>query len=136
MKSWVTPEARVEKFISNEYVAACWGVVCTVPAESGTGSANDPIVKNDPHVSHRAAFCGDPTHYQIGVDENGTAVDMIEINTDGMGSLPCTAYLDAAYTAVRPISSVENGDYLYWTTSFNGTTWYHHGTVTGTTNHS
>ena len=29
-KRWETPKAMVEEFEANEYVAACWGVACSV----------------------------------------------------------------------------------------------------------
>ena len=136
MKNWVMPEAKVEKFVSNEYVAACWGVTCSVPAEAGVASAYDPVGSPDPHVTHRQQFCGDPLHYQIELDENGTPINMIEVQTDGLGDLPCTVYTDGSYSSIRSLATINAGEYIYWTTSSGGTTWHHRGTVSGSTNHS
>lgn len=125
---WIQPLATVQKFVANEYIAACWGVSC------------DSTEKESASVYHRSNYCGDPNHYQITLDDNGVPISMVEVQTDTLGDLPCTVFTDSSYTNVRDISSIEKGDYIYWTTSASinkkNCTWHHHGTVSTTTNHS
>lgn len=136
-KMWTQPMATVQKFIANEYIAACWGVKCVV---TGTHINDEFGNETTPNTSHRAQFCGDPTHYQIKLNANNVPESMTEISTDGLGDLPCTLYENPAYTTVKDISTVKANDYLYWTTdSTKGgykRVWHHHGPVSGTTNHS
>ena len=40
-KTWVRPLAEVEKFVANEYVAACWKIKCNVPSGFGFDDANN-----------------------------------------------------------------------------------------------
>lgn len=123
-KSWIQPMATVEKFVANEYVAACWTVVCDSTETERAG------------VSHRKQYCGADGHYQIELDANGTPISMTEIKTDNLGDLPCTLYTDGTYKTVRNVSDVKSGEYIYWTTSKGDRTWHHHGPVNGTSNHS
>lgn len=135
---WKTPHANLEKFVANEYVAACWAVVCTVPNDESfrsNGNANDPGRLDAGGQNHRVRFCGNPNHYQIELDDNGVPVRMIETQTDKLGDLPCTI-TESDFATVRDITTVKASDYLYWTTSSGSTTWRHEGAVTGTTNHS
>ena len=127
MRTWEQPLATVEKFIANEYVAACWGVKCDVVGD-------DPVKADG--VTHRAQFCGDPEHYQIHLNDSNIPDSMTEIKTDNLGDLPCTLYTDESYSTVKDISTVKATDYIYWTTSSGNRTWHHHGPVSGTTNHS
>ena len=121
---WVQPEAVVQGFVANEYVAACWGVSCD---RTDWDAANG---------LHRAIYCGQPGHYEIALDDNGKPVNMIENQTDKMGDLPCTLYTDESYSTTRDVSTVQSGEYIYWTTQYGDQKWLHHGTVSGTTNHS
>lgn len=123
-KMWKQPMAVVQKFTANEYVAACWNVVCSVVGVDAVGG------------NHRKQFCGDGTHYQIMLDDNSTPVSMTETQTDGMGDLACRLYADASYTAPKNIAEVKYNETLYWTTQYEGQTWRHQGTTTGTSNHS
>ena len=132
-KVWSIPTAKVEKFVSNEYVAACWTVACDIPNRENSGIGTDAF---DGDVKHGIKECGQTSHQYIKLDENGNAVEMIETNTQGMGNLQCTIYTDDSYTATRDISTVNADDYIYWTSSHDSRTWHHHGTVQGTSNHS
>ena len=123
-KMWKQPMAVVQKFAANEYVAACWSVKCYVTGVDKVGG------------NHRTQFCGDGTHYQIELDDNGTPISMIETDTDGMGNLACTLYTDNSYTNPKNISEVTYNETLYWTTQYEGQVWRHEGTTTGTSNHS
>ena len=132
MRTWNKPLAVVAPFIANEYVAACWGVACDVmdklPNGGTKGSVGyDEFQKNE---THRKAFCGQDSHQQVMFDEHRRAISMDEVDTDGLGTLSCTITNMA-------ISDVNPGDYITWTTSHNGRTWTHHGTVTANVyNHS
>ena len=123
-KMWKQPMAVVQKFAANEYVAACWSVKCVVTGVDEVGG------------NHRAQFCGDGNHYQILLDDKSTPISMTETQTDGMGDLACSLYADASYTTPKDISQVKYNETLYWTTQFEGQTWRHQGTTTGTSNHS
>ena len=132
MKTWEKPLATVEKFVANEYVAACWSVACDRPyvtdpeqiSESGT--VYDERKTFNKWTTHNKDKCGNSANYRIKMDENGTPTQLIEISPD-YGELPCV--LEGA-----DVSTVKPGDYIYWTSSYGGNTWYHHGTVEA--NHS
>lgn len=121
---WVQPEAVVQGFVANEYVAACWGVSCDFVGTDAVGGL------------HRSQFCGQPDHYAISLDDNGVPTSMTETQTDTLGDLPCTLYTDESYTTTRDVASVQNGDYIYWTTQHGASKWLHKGAVSGTSNHS
>lgn len=130
---WITPRTEIETFIPNEYIAACWGVHCF------TGLANDYEKRNgywdNRNVSHTEDHCGNITN-QLIIDRNGDniAEQMIETGTDGLGRLPCTIYTDINYNVERPISSVNIGSTIFWTTTSGSRTWHHQGVVTRITN--
>lgn len=132
IKRWETPRIAVEKFEANEYVAACWGVKCDVDW------ANDYEWWEGDYrngVTHDNAHCGSASNQVIFDDNNdGTADRMIETGTDGLGDLECAIYWDGNYQSIRPVSTVEVGDVIYWTTQAgDGRTWNHKGTVMAST---
>ena len=136
-KAWVQPLAVVENFMANEYVAACWGVVCDVPANETNPLKNvDDEINKNAGTGHRKKFCGDPNHYQIRLNDDGIPYEMYETDTDNMGDLECTLYEDMSFVAKKDIATVKSNDYIYWTTTDGKRTWHHHGPVTGTSNHS
>lgn len=57
---------------------------------------------------------------------------MVEVGTDGLGTLKCTIYSDANYTLEIPVSSVNTGSTIYWTTTAGNKVWHHVGTVYST----
>ena len=130
-KTWEVPVILVQQFEANEYVAACWGVGCN------TADANR-IEKNlgiyQPGVlDHSSDHCGLSGNQVIYDDNNdGTADRMVEVGTDGLGTLNCTIYTDSSYSAPMDISSVSTGQTIYWTTSAGNKTWHHVGTVFNT----
>ena len=133
-RRWVCPQANVQEFEANEYVAACWGVACDVMGDSQSGK--DPMRPNE-KLGHNKDYCGQLSHQYIMTDENNVPTEMIEIDTKKSlnGKLPCTIYTDGTYQIVRDIRTVSVGDYIYWTTSKDTRTWSHHGRVVGG-NHS
>lgn len=121
-RKYERPMAFEETFMTNEYVAACWGVACSIE------SANK-VDQNNPWVDHKAKHCGLETNQHIYTDSNGVAVSMIEEKTDRLGNLTCNLYTDSSYRDSKPYSSVKPGDYIYWTTKSGHRTWHHQGYV-------
>lgn len=121
-RKYERPMAFEETFMTNEYVAACWGVACSID------SANE-VDQNNPWVDHKAKHCGLETNQHIYTDSNGVAVSMIEEKTDRLGNLTCNLYTDSSYRDSKPYSSVKPGDYIYWTTKSGHRTWHHQGYV-------
>ena len=121
-RKYERPMAFEETFMTNEYVAACWGVACSIE------SANK-VDQNNPWVHHKAKHCGLETNQHIYTDSNGVAVSMIEEKTDRLGNLTCNLYTDSSYRDSKPYSSVKPGDYIYWTTKSGHRTWHHQGYV-------
>lgn len=135
-QTWVTPCVNIQNFEANEYVAACWGVGCD------WRTANDYEHKNGPNqgetwwqleCSHAADHCGNSGNQVIYDDNNdGTADRMVEVGTDGLGTLSCTIYDDGTYSSARNISSIKAGDKIYWTTAAGNKVWHHVGIVYNT----
>ena len=125
-RKYERPMAFEETFMTNEYVAACWGVACSID------SANK-IDDKYRRVDHTSNHCGLDTNQHIYTNSNGVAVSMIEERTDGLGNLTCNLYTDSSYQYPRSYSSVKPKDYIYWTTkSGDGRTWHHQGYVKST----
>lgn len=130
-KTWAFPLVCVQQFEANEYVAACWGVGCNT-AEANRIEKNLGIYQ--PGVlDHSSDHCGLSGNQVIYDDNNdGTADRMVEVGTDGLGTLNCTIYTDSSYSAPMDVSSVQTGQTIYWTTSAGNKTWHHVGTVFNT----
>ena len=127
-KTWAFPLVCVQQFEANEYVAACWGVGCSVD-EANRIEKNLGIYQ--PGVlDHSSDHCGLSGNQVIYDDNNdGTADRMVEVGTDGLGTLNCTIYTDSSYSTPMDVSSVSAGQTIYWTTSAGNKTWHHVGTV-------
>ena len=130
-KTWAFPLVCVQQFEANEYVAACWGVGCSVD-EANRIERNLGIYQ--PGVlDHSSDHCGLSGNQVIYDDNNdGTADRMVEVGTDGLGTLNCTFYTDSSYSTPMDVSSVSAGQTIYWTTSAGNKTWHHVGTVFNT----
>ena len=130
-KTWAFPLVCVQQFEANEYVAACWVVGCNT-AEANRIEKNLGIYQ--PGVlDHSSDHCGLSGNQVIYDDNNdGTADRMVEVGTDGLGTLNCTIYTDSSYSAPMDVSSVQTGQTIYWTTSAGNKTWHHVGTVFNT----
>ena len=89
-RKYERPMAFEETFMTNEYVAACWGVACSID------SANK-VDKGHYGVDHVAKHCGLDTNQHIYTNSKGVAVSMIEEGTDGLGNLTCNLYTDSTY---------------------------------------
>ena len=137
-KVWSTPHANLENFEANEYVAACWSVVCTVPMDTtlpSNNKNNDPGRLDAKGLDHRIAYCGQADHYQIFLDDNGVPYKMMETHVQNSPDLECTPTL-SDYTTPRDFASITQGETLYWTTRIGNNVWQHKGAVTGSSNHS
>lgn len=130
-KTWAFPLVCVQQFEANEYVAACWGVGCNT-AEANRIEKNLGIYQ--PGVlDHSSDHCGLSGNQVIYDDNNdGTADRMVEVGTDGLGTLNCTIYTDSSYSTPMDVSSVSAGQTIYWTTSAGNKTWHHVGTIFNT----
>lgn len=127
-KTWETPKASVQEFEANEYVAACWGVACSV--DKANMIEKNMNNYNPPHLCHSIDHCGQKANQVIfDYDNNGTADRMIETGTDGLNDLSCTIFTDNKYKNQRNVSSVKSGETIYWTTSAGSKIWHHVGTV-------
>lgn len=133
---WEEPRIEVQQFMPNEYVAACWGVSCSVEAANDVEkrwmlNCWESNYKNG--QTHDAAHCGMQTNqWVIDDDGNGTVDRMIETGTDGLGDLTCTLYTGLDYKSMASFSGVTTGSYIYWTTTSGDRTWHHQGRVVGT----
>ena len=127
-QKWIRPQTTIEKFVPDEYIAACWRVGCS------TGPANQYEITNGfydgGNVSHDGAHCGRSANQRL-FDTNGDNIPdiMYETGTDGLGRLLCTIYADGSYSTPGDISSVTPGDDIYWTTTSGSRTWHHQGRV-------
>lgn len=141
-KRWGTPRAVVEEFEANEYVAACYSVVCNVNAAnaveqkwpiwvSGRFGRGHWSNNYDEGQTHSATACGAlGNYYVIDNNEDGKFDSMIEISSD-LGRLPCTIYTGADYSTTASWSGITSGQTIYWTTSTSdgSRTWHHQGMV-------
>lgn len=127
-KEYVTPIMVGEEFSANEYVAACWGVGCSVyEANQIERNMNN---YNYPNLYHGPDHCGLSGNQVIYDDNNDKVADrMVEVGTDGLGTLTCTIYTDSNYNQTRDVSSVKTGETIYWTTAAGDKVWHHVGTV-------
>lgn len=122
--------------MSNEYVAACWGVACSVEAANAVERKwmlNGSESNYENGQTHSSDHCGTLTNQWVIDDDNDGTVDrMIETGTNGLGNLTCTLYTDATYGYETDFSGVTSDSYIYWTTSSGNRTWHHQGKVMGT----
>ena len=138
-QKWIRPQTTIEKFVPDEYIAACWGVACSIDEANAYEQSHytwtDEGRKSwyDLGCTHDIAHCGNSTN-QVIYDYNGdgTPDEMIEEGTDGLGNLHCTIS--------GGIGNVGIGDYIHWTTTSGNRTWHHQGKVIaefpGRPNHS
>ena len=141
---WERPRILVEEFAPNDYVAACWGVGCDHSSandweQTHVFGTNNEITKSwqtswyDKEVSHSGDHCGNSGNQVIYDDDNdGTADRMVEVGTDGLGTLGCTIWTDENYNEKRDIWTVSIGDTIYWTTQSGDKVWHHIGKVFAT----
>ena len=71
-KKYVKPSIVGEKFIANEYIAACWNISCNVPRGYGYFEKNDRegYQENGDELIASGKGCG-TTHVASGIDAAG-----------------------------------------------------------------
>lgn len=134
---WETPRIEIEAFEANEYVAACWGVGCSVDQANQYEQTHKPNGNNktwfELDCSHASDHCGYAGNQVIYDDNNdGTADRMVEVGTDGLGKLTCTLYTNDTYKTTMNISTINKdwfGKTIYWTTAAGDKIWHHVGEV-------
>ena len=112
-----------------------WGVACDVYKDSkvysnGTWGADEFTNTNHPGTGtsgngHRKDYCGELTKNVIILDENMKPSKMVHYG--GAGTSDCVLYTGPDYNEVRDISTVNVGEYIYWTT--HNRTFFHRGRV-------
>ena len=80
MKTWVQPLAIVDKFVANEYVAACWTVSCQVPYEN---QGYDPFAPGNTNLLHRPDNCGATDGFTVFTNENNVAYKIVQGKAGG-----------------------------------------------------
>lgn len=137
-KTWETPRVLVEEFEENEYVAACYNVVCDVDAANdvekkwmiSTGLWWPREISNyDAGQTHSSTACGSLGNYYIQDNNNDGKFDGMIENSSDLGRLTCTIYTDASYKSQANWSGITSGQTVYWTTSYENRTWHHQGMV-------
>lgn len=134
-KVYQKPLLMSEDFVPQEYVAACWGVGCNVEIANAYEQTHSSGGQTwwDKDCSHANGHCGLSSNQVIYDDNNdGIADRMVEVGTDGLGTLTCTIYGDANYTQVMNVSEVTPNTTIYWTTAAGDKVWHHVGTVSPT----
>ncbi len=133
-RKWETPKVLVQEFESNEYVAACYNIKCSVDAANNVergwplwvnGRWTNNYAAGQTHAADRCGAYG--SYYVIDDNDDGSFDRMIEISPD-LGRLSCTL-MDSTYSTTQSWSSISEGDYIYWTTTADGRTWHHQGSV-------
>ena len=137
MKTWVQPLAIVDKFVANEYVAACWTVSCQVPYEN---QGYDPFAPGNTNLLHRPDNCGATDGFTVFTNENNVAYKLVQGKAGGSSrtaDLSGNIYSDPEFTKkIDDISSVQIGQTIYIRSQNGNKKWHHHGVVSTGTNHS
>ena len=139
MERWVKPRTEVQVVEANEYVAACYSVVCNVNAanevekewiiEERPWWAGGDLSNYDAGQTHSATACGAPGNYYV-IDDNGDGrFDSMIENSSDLGRLSCTIYTGADYRTQASWSGITSGQTIYWTTVSGDRTWHHQGVV-------
>ena len=129
-KRWEEPKIGVQKFVPNEYVAACYMLACQRGPEDSLiyGSHWDSHERGD--VSHSAIgtpnTCGDASANRVITDDGGVFQSVGEFNGEQgwlNGGLDYILQKDSNNT-------VDPGDVIFWhTTASDGRRWNHWGMV-------
>lgn len=137
LEKWETPRVTIQEFEPNEYVAACYSVVCSTDAansvEKGWRIWSDGWTNNyDAGQTHSPTACGALGNYYATDDNGDGLIDSLTEYSRDQGPLSCTLYTDESYryTAGWGTVNVSSGTIYWQTSSQDGTrTWHHQGTV-------
>lgn len=85
-KKYVKPSIVGEKFIANEYIAACWNIKCNVDSGYGYFEKNDRdgYQKDGDELIASGHGCG-TTHVASGIDAAGPSENAMWQETDSWG---------------------------------------------------
>lgn len=139
MKTWLTPTAVEDKFISNEAVSTCYAVACdyndanTYEDMRGIkgpyGTAYDWVShKWVGRVEHKKGGCGTYSNQTLTV-KNGILTNIKE------GTFNGHLYQDSNYTTEVEGLSINDGTKIYWTTTSGDRTWHHQGKIIEVVDH-
>ena len=127
-KEWIMPTARVEYFSTNEYLSTCWGVACDYEKANKYEES-----LHHPNETHSKDHCGTFTNQVLkDLNGDGTFDTMIEVGTEGLGTLECKLYRGSNYKIPMKFSDIkETTKRLYWTTQTadGKRVWHHQGTI-------
>ncbi|MGM9537396.1 MAG: hypothetical protein ACI3VN_03595 [Candidatus Onthomonas sp.] len=132
------PLVTAEVFEANEYVAACWGVACSVGKGNYGGYSWSPYWGGtEPYGDQchdHTGPCSHAENNQFSVNADSTEVtNFWEINADQKSNLngAVTYYIDEDGS-----ENISDGDIIFWYTlgakdknNPNGRRWNHYGTV-------
>lgn len=127
-KEWITPQATVDEFTTNEYLNMCSEIACD------TKAANHYELTHGLAI-HNKADCGNSAHQVIRDEDGDRHFDkMFELKNGKW--LPCTL-CDENYNPLSEdeIKQIPVGKKIYWTTEYGFMTYHHQGKIKGTAIH-
>lgn len=118
--------------INKELISGVWHVGCDVMGNQAWVKDEISNPQGIPsREGHRLAYCGDPSHWIIYLDESGKPYMMDEIKSGSTGgTLHTKFYTDSTFTQEMPISQIGCGERIYWTTWNRDQVWHHTGITT------
>ena len=129
-KRWETPQAILEEFEVNEYVAACFKLACGRGSDSSLPYGSHWREGESGNVSHSTIgtpnTCGDADANRVITDDGGIFQSVGELNGEQgwlNGGLDYVSQKDGNNT-------VDPGDVIFWhTNASDGRKWNHWGVV-------
>ena len=118
--------------INKTLISGVWHVGCDVMGNQKWVKDEISNPKGIPsREGHRLAYCGDPSHWIIYLDEYGVPFMMDEIKSGATGgTLNTKFFTDGTYTEEKSISEIKCGERIYWITWHNDQVWHHTGITT------
>lgn len=128
-EKWMAPKTVIEEFTPNNYCAICWAIGCKVPEKNNAYDQWGKLIggKDSGGAVHQYDHCGSPSNQYIRERANGR-IEMIEINTDGLGDLACEIISPKNFTWE---GIQQNGGRVEWNTyTSDNRVWRHYGYAT------
>lgn len=132
------PKTVVQRFEPNEYVAACYSVVCNVN-DANNVERDWRILWNGRWTNnyaagqtHSSSACGALGNYYAFDNNNDGRIDGLTEYSADQGPLACTLYTDVSYKTQAQWNTIDvNSGIIYWVTkSADGNrAWHHQGMV-------
>lgn len=125
-EKWIAPKTVIEEFTPSNYCAICWAVGCKVPENNNAYNGEGVLIGGEDSrgAVHRYDHCGNPKNQFIREKANGK-IEMIEMNTDGLGDLLCnvTSPRNFTWEAIQA-----QGGLVKWETyASDNRKWLHYG---------